>query len=390
MFPDPDHCFDCDRRLDDPPTDGRALPRCAECQADIDVYAAARGGLESGPPRFRGVIALGAALPGWPTKITLLTLGVWDRFSELDLLEDPGADPPESHPRVEDSPLGEQPPRKWIITTDLGTVHHDGAGGGGSGAGRLQAWHATIAPSIPEHAGRLDVVARGPGATARTTIDLSARPLTRRTAEIEHIDTPADTEPSCPSCGVPSLAAATAPPDGGPGLELDWAMTRPPAPDPYACIVRDRRPLCAACASALQTVLAAKVLTHPSPDSVIALGAELGPLFGSEVVIPALVTWPTWFDLAIVGHTRGAWAELTEASRRAIGWTARDNLGHDYVGASTGGRSSPDLAWRNLSFVPALAPDATTLTVTLPASIDGRVHEATIDLAPSTRGSSTA
>jgi hypothetical protein len=42
----------------------------------------------------------------------------------------------------------------------------------------------------------------------------------------------------------------------------------------------------------------AKRPTHPQPDEVIALGTELGLLFGSQLVIPTRVVWPTWLDLS--------------------------------------------------------------------------------------------
>lgn len=386
MAPDPHHCVDCDRRLDGPPpTEDRRVRRCPDCQADLDTHVAALGDLHTAPPpRFRGVIALGMPLPGWPTDITLLALDVWDRFAELHLVEVPGTDPPAPHPRGRASLLGDQPPHKWVLTTDIGTVHHDGGGGGGTpGTDRLLAWHVTIAPSLPEdHAGLVDVRAQAPGAAAHTSIDLSTRPITRRSAVIDRQDTPIDGNPGCASCGPPPPPATPPDTERPPGLELDWAIPAPPEPSPDSCTVADQRPLCATCRSNRHTVFAAKTPTSPQPDRVIPLGAQLGPLFGTELVIPSLVLWPTWFDLTIVGHNTGAWAEGLRAIKRAGRWIAHDNHGRRYHGAATGGGSGLGLANKNLTFIPTLAPDATTLTVTFPPSFDGQQTQATIDIGP--------
>jgi hypothetical protein len=385
MAPDPRHCSDCDRRLDEPPPDGdRRIRRCPSCQADIGTYAEALGDLGTLAPRFGGVIALGAALPGWPTAITLLDLEIWGRFGELNIVEVPGPNPPAAHPRaLHCSALGDQPPQAWTISTDVGTIHHGGGGGGGTpGTDRLLAWHTTIAPAPPERAGRFDVRAKAPGATSRTAIDLSTRPVTRRPASVELADTPADADPNCASCGPPPTVTAPPETDPGAGLgpELEWAIPVPPPPAPDACMIDDRRPICATCWSSRNAVFAAKHPTRSHPDRVVALGAELGLLFGSPLVIPSLTVWPTWFDLSIVGTGDGAWADGLNAFKRAGRWTAHDDHGHHYTGASTGGSGGLGLVRKNLSFIPTLAPDATTLSVTFPPSFDGRAHHATVAL----------
>ena len=96
----------------------------------------------------------------------------------------------------------------------------------------------------------------------------------------------------------------------------------------------------------------------------------------------ALVAWPTWFDLTIVGHNTGTWAKALHTIKRAGRWSAKDNDGNHYLGASTGGHSGLGLARKDLSFIPALAPDATTLTIDFPTSIDGRALHAALDLTP--------
>jgi hypothetical protein len=133
------------------------------------------------------------------------------------------------------------------------------------------------------------------------------------------------------------------------------------------------------CRSTRNEVCAAKVPQRHHPDRVVALGAELGGLFGAQLAIPALVVWSGWFDITVVGHHTGAWAD-TIGLPRAGRWCAHDDLGNRYAGASIGGGSGIGLAHTDLTFIPALAPDATALTVEFPPSFDGRVHHATVEL----------
>jgi hypothetical protein len=237
-----------------------------------------------------------------------------------------------------------------------------GGGGGTPGTDKLLAFHATIAPSLPDRVRLLHVDASTPEATAETTIDLSKHPMTRRSAVVAHRDTTDDTDPDCASCGPPALAE------------------QPPSPN--ACIVPDPRPSCGRCRMNAQAVFAAKVPTGPQPDRVIALGAQLGSVFGTDLVIPSLVVWPSWFDLRIAGPSSGRWAEVAHAPVRAGRWTAHDDQGRPYRGAATGSSSTVGLVHKDLSFIPGLAADATTLTVELPSAIDGQGRTATLDLRP--------
>jgi hypothetical protein len=131
-----------------------------------------------------------------------------------------------------------------------------------------------------------------------------------------------------------------------------------------------------------QAVFAAKVPTSPWPDRVIALGAQLGSLFGTDLIIPSLVAWPSWFDLTIVGQNSGSWAEGLGAPNRAGRWTAHDDKGRRYRGAATGSGTSVGVVRKDLTFIPGLAADATTLTVTFPSALDGQGRTATFDLRP--------
>jgi hypothetical protein len=386
MTPDPRFCFDCDRPLDlDAVDDGDGRLRfCPTCQAVRDAYQAALGDVcVGGPaPRFEGAVALGVSLPGWPTDIALLALHIWDRFAELLTVEMPGLDPPRHARAFPGTERGERPPHKWVITTDVGSTHHGGLGGGGThGTDTLFAWHATIAPSLPPDSSRLEVLARAPEATARLTIDLTGRAAPRARATNTR-DATAAGYADCPSCGPPPVAPAADDPGNASGFELDWAMEPPPEPQPDMLAVTDSRRLCAECAAARQRVFAAIMPTRVVPERVIALGAEIGDLFGSRIVMPSLVVWPTWFDLTVTGESSGPWAQVLGSPHRAARWTATDDRGHDYVGTISGSHSGLGLCTHNLTFAPALDPDATSLIVAFPASFDGRRARATIDLHP--------
>jgi hypothetical protein len=381
MEPDLRWCADCGRRLDDGAD--QSVRRCPDCQADADASIAALDDImRMSRPEFRGAIALRAPLPGWPTAITLLALEVWVAFSELRYVEIPGPEPSgaQAQAAAMTSRLGRRLP-KWVVTTDLDTVHRGVGGGGGTpGTDRLLAWHATIAPSLPDRVRVLHVSALAPGATAQTNIDLSTHPMTHRSAIIAHGDTADDADPDCASCGPPPPAPRQA--EQTPGIGLDWATPAPHPRSPDACTVPDPRPLCATCRLNAQAVFASKVPTSPQPDRVIALGAQLGSLFGTDLIIPSLVAWPSWFDLTIVGQNSGSWAEGLGAPHRAGRWTAHDDKGRRYRGAATGSGSSVGVVRKDLTFIPGLAADATTLTVTFPSALDGQGRTATFDLRP--------
>jgi hypothetical protein len=180
MTPEPRFCFHYDRPLDPYAADdgdGR-LQFCPTCQADREAYQAALGNAcVSGPaPRFEGVVAVGVSLPRWPTDIALLALHLWDRFASCSPSRCPDSTnhatpapfpvPISAHDRF----------TKWVVTTDVGSTHHGGLGGGGThGTDKLLAWHSTIAPPLPVDASRLEVLAQAPGATARLTVDLTDR-----------------------------------------------------------------------------------------------------------------------------------------------------------------------------------------------------------------------
>jgi hypothetical protein len=123
------------------------------------------------------------------------------------------------------------------------------------------------------------------------------------------------------------------------------------------------------------------VPTNPRPDRVIALGAEVGPVFGSQLVVLALSAWTSWFDLTIVGEQRGTWADEPLGPRLGR-WSARDDRGNQYAGGAVGSGSGLGLAHIDLTFIPTLAPDATSLTVVFPPSFDGRAVRATLALGP--------
>jgi hypothetical protein len=182
------------------------------------------------------------------------------------------------------------------------------------------------------------------------------------------------------SCGPPALPPRQA--EQPAGIELDWSTPAPQPSSADACIVPDPRPLCATCQLNAQAVFAAKVPTGPWPDRVIAFGAQLGSVFGTDLIIPSLVAWPSWFDVRIAGPSSGSWAEVAHAPNRASRWRAHDDKGRSYRGAATGSSSSVGVVHKDLTFIPGLAADATTLIVELPSAIDGQGRTATLDLRP--------
>lgn len=353
---------------------------CADCEQEHREFEAAIGGFDAPgrSPDYRGTVALGLPLPGWPTDICLLAMDIWDRFFELRTVEVPGPNPPTPHPRAFTfTPFGEQPPRQWRITTDTGSVHHGFPGGGhGAGGGAMQ-WHQMFAPSLPEHTTTIDVFARAPGATSTTTAAITGWPATILHWPVVPDDNAPPGDPSCPSCGPPPDPPQDS--NNAGGLELQWAMDEPP-PGEASCFVEDNRPLCEACRSALGEALADNQPTSAAPDGVIPLSAGLGRRFGSHLFLLSIELWPTWFDLQLSGDRNGPWPYMLPSPRWQR-WSARDDRGAQYVGAQKGGSSDPHRCNIDLRFVPALSPGAEALTLVFPASFgDGTVLRTTIEL----------
>jgi hypothetical protein len=365
MVPDPHSCFDCGRPLDSPALAGGPLVRrCAECTAGIEAHHSALGDPATARPGFRGVAALGTTLPEWPTGVTLLALEDWGRFSELTFVEVAGPGSPPAPART--SLLGDLPPQRWTLTAAQATTHHGCGGGGGTpGTDRMHLWHSTIAPSLPHDPGTVEVRAWAPSASTSTRLDFGGHPLARTPARVEEVEPPVDVAPDCPSCGAPDELDGSSEAD-----ELDGADACPVTPIAVA-------PTCGACRSARRAVLEAKHHVAPGPERVLAVGALLGPLFGSELVVPAIVAWPTWFDLSVVGLNAGAWRRALSGESR---WSAHDDRGRSHVGVPVAGSSGNGIVRLELTFVPELAPDARALTVTIPPCFDGKQRRATFEL----------
>jgi hypothetical protein len=211
------------------------------------------------------------------------------------------------------------------------------------------------------------------------TVDLAGTTSVPARAAITR-DPTARGRSDCPSCGPPPVAPAADKPATGGAFELRWAMEPPPETDRDMLAAPDPRRLCPECAAAAQEVFAAKIPTRAVPERVLALAAELGELAGSRIVVPSLVVWPTWFDVTVTGDASGPWAEVLGSPHRAARWIATDDQAHDYVGTIAGSHSGLGLCTHELSFTPTLDPNATRLTLVFPASIDGTVARATIDL----------
>jgi hypothetical protein len=83
----------------------------------------------------------------------------------------------------------------------------------------------------------------------------------------------------------------------------------------------------------------------------------------------------------VVGERGGPWGDAPVAA--PVGgsrWAAVDDRGRHHDGAATGAGSDGWLVHRDLSFAPALAPDARTLTLLVPIPYDGQARRVTIDL----------
>jgi len=169
---------------------------------------------------------------------------------------------------------------------------------------------------------------------------------------------------------------------------IDWRLTLTPGLPPAVRTVdvrigigdddaaRDADPDCMSCGPPLPP----SPPLPPVEQLPVAPGLELD-WFGSRLVVPALVRWPGWFDLTVVGERRGAWGDAPFAA--PVGgsrWAAVDDRGRHYDGAATGTGSDGRLVHRDLSFAPALAPDARTLTLLVPISYDGWARRVTIEL----------
>jgi hypothetical protein len=195
----------------------------------------------------------------------------------------------------------------WSATSDAGSIHRGvGGGGGPAGADRLIDWRLTLTPGLPPAARTVDV-RFGIGAdVVAATVDLAGGPPVRRPALVEVDDDAArDADPDCMSCGPPLPPSPPLPPveqlPVAPGLELDWSMPVPPAPEP-----------------------------RPSSGLVRPDGG--GRARGT------------------VGRRPG------RRSGRRLGWAAVDDRGRHHDGAATGAGSDGWLVHRDLSFAPALAP----------------------------------
>jgi hypothetical protein len=378
MRVDSRYCFLCDARLADHPLEEEGRLRfCARCEADlgpVDQHGAVDPTGIPAMPAFMGAVGLRVVLPHWPTEVALVGLNVWDGLIELRHIERTGDDPPPPHPRMVATagPLGLQTPRKFGIHTDVGSVHYGHGGGGGTrGTDTILCGEAILAPALPQDVTRIAVVAQAPGTRTELAIDLTGWPAPITDARVEIDDPVHDT--GCRSCGGLYVSPESAPVTG---LSLDWSMAPPPMPVPQP--PRDRRPICAACRDALHAVCQAKQPPTALPEAVLALNARLPGAIATDLVIPTLTCWPTWFDLDVTGPVDGPWgASLANPGKT---WSIDDDRGNRYIGACLGGSSRFDLSTHHLSFIPALDPSASTLTLTFPPSIDGTSTSTTVGL----------
>jgi hypothetical protein len=129
----------------------------------------------------------------------------------------------------------------------------------------------------------------------------------------------------------------------------------------------------------MRAVMAQKTPQTVRPDRVIPLSADLSDVCGSHLHLLSIETWTTWFDLTIAGSHVGPWAMSLTRSMR---WSATDDQGQTYTGTLLGSSSHPSLVTAELSFIPALNPAATSLTLTFPRSLGGAPVRTTVTLSP--------
>jgi hypothetical protein len=122
------------------------------------------------------------------------------------------------------------------------------------------------------------------------------------------------------------------------------------------------------------------------PDRVIPVSTQLDDGAGGDLCVLAIETWPPCFDLHVASSGWWGGAEARDSSsiwgrhhRRK--WWARDDRGGEYWGQYQGGHSASTSAVE-VSFGPALDPNARALTLELPSPFDDEsVIRSTIELA---------
>ena len=279
--------------------------------------------------RYRGTVALNVALPDWPWELILLALDVWEGCFTF---RGTSAFDPEEPIRS---------PGRWGVATDRSAMH--AAEGGGMHGATPTRWHVDFTPSLPDDATEIRVFAGSPVAKPWDHARLP--------------DEPTVVVPLANWPRTPRLVEAT----------VNAPTSRQPTPseDSVSSLIVDRA---------------------VRPDRVIPVSTQLDDGAGGDLCVLAIETWLPCFDLHVASSGWWGGAEARDSSsiwgrhhRRK--WWARDDRGGEYWGQYQGGHSASTSAVE-VSFGPALDPNARALTLELPSPFDDEsVIRSTIELA---------
>jgi hypothetical protein len=234
---------------------------------------------------YRGTVALRHAVIAPPVDVIALALTCWgDSFIVHGI-----------QPLPTSPPSGPLPPMNRLeATTDTGSVHQSG-GGGGHGHPRFL-WHVTFEPALPTDIGALTVSSTTDTGAITTRLQLPHWPPPRHDALTE----------AAPSTQIHA----------------------PRRPDQTG---------------------------EPLPDRVIPLSADLGVTAGVRRALTSLYCWPSWFLMTV--EAGGDPLPIKPEAVQAHSWEMEDDRGNEYLGAWTGGWSGRDNG-AHIAFAPGLDPEA--------------------------------
>jgi hypothetical protein len=237
---------------------------------------------------FRGTIAIRHEVIGPPANVTALALTSWsDSFIVHGIQALPT--PP---------PSGRVPPMNRLdATTDTGSVHQNG-GGGGHGHPRFL-WHLTFTPTLASRVGELNLSGTTANGAIATRLQLPHWPPVRHHA--------------------PTEEATSAP----------RRATR--RPDQSG---------------------------QPLPDRVVPISADLGVIAGVRRALTSLYCWSTWFLMTV--EAAGDPLPIKPGAIHEHSWEMEDDRGNEYLGARIGGWSGSDNGV-HVAFAPGLDPEARQL-----------------------------
>lgn len=316
--------MECRRcRRDVAPEDSSAndIAYCEACAAALERLAAAVN--HAAPDDFRGVIPLLTENAHNIGPALLLSIEAWAHRFDLRLFE-PLPVPPNVPPSMR---------LPYIATTDVGTTH-DGFGSGGHGGG--DGWTITVQfhPPLPEGAGTIQLQ-HGVGTTSSAVgpIPLAGWPVTLVEA-------------------VPATAASnTSRSEGG--------CRR------CGAVVGKHAPFCTRCRDTVDATVRAYSETPNAPRYVRPINVRLGSIFGATATLFSIDEADQWFNLRY--HLAPWVPRATRPFDPPVHgrYEAEDDLGNAYRGFGNSGEGRRDEWTGDVAFSPALAKDASVLTLVL-------------------------